>query len=69
MRKKLDTSIKHENSVKELMVSRPGDFTSGRSTTAEREREREREREMEIFIINLYFPPPYDIGCLCDFVD
>ena len=29
----------------------------------------EREREMEIFTINLYFPPPYDIGCLCDFVD
>ena len=49
MRKKLDTSIKHENSVKELMVSRPGDFNSGRSTTAERERERERERDGNIY--------------------
>ena len=45
MRKKLDTSIKHENSVKKLMVSGPWDFTSGRTTTAEREREREGERE------------------------
>ena len=63
MRKKLDISIKHESSVKELMVSRPGDFTSGKTTTAER------EREMDIFIINSYFPPPYDVGCLCDFVD
>lgn len=38
MRKKLDISIKHESSVKELMVSRPGDFTSGKTTKAERER-------------------------------